>query len=150
VKKLPFLIGAVVALAMPALSAEDPIAVRKALMQSNGAAAGVSGGIMKGELDYSPAVGKSAIAAFNAVGAAIGDFFPEGTVDDERTTAAPKIWEDPAGFEAALAKFQETSAAAFEAAGKDGPADADAFKAAVGRVMETCKTCHDNYRVKKE
>ena len=34
-------------------------------MQSVGAAAGVAGGVMKGEITYAPAIGKSAIATIH-------------------------------------------------------------------------------------
>ena len=61
---------------------------------------------MKDELAYSPVVGKAVIAAFNATAAAFGDFFPEGSADPARSDASPKIWEDTAGFQAELAKFQ--------------------------------------------
>ncbi|ADZ71397.1 c-type cytochrome [Polymorphum gilvum] len=142
--------GAVLALSAPAvLAAGDPVAVRKATMQSVGAAAAVSGAMMKGELAYSPAVGKAAIATMNAAALSFGAFFPEGSDLDGDTTAAPKIWEDMAGFEATLAKFAEVTGAAAAAAGKDGPADLDAFKAAMGPVMASCKTCHETYRVQR-
>jgi len=129
-------------------AADDPIAIRKAVMQSVGASAGVAGAMMKGQLDYNPAVGKSVIAAMNAAAVSYGSFFPEGSVSAD-STASPKIWEDAAGFAAALAKFSGTTQAAMSASGKDGPADLDAFKAAMGPVFGNCKACHEGYRVKK-
>jgi hypothetical protein len=92
--------------AVPALAAEDPIAVRQALMASNGAAGAVAGAMLKDELAYNPLIAKSAIASLDATAQAIGDFFPEGTLDPARSEALPKIWEDPAGFTAALAKWK--------------------------------------------
>ena len=145
-KKLPLLIGALAALAIPAFAAEDPIAVRQALMDNNGGAAGVSGAIMKDEIAYAPVVGKAALLAFSATAKAYGDFFPEGTLDPARSAASPKIWEDMAGFQAELAKFQAAAAAGVEAAGKDGPADKAAFAAAVQPVLQSCKSCHEGYR----
>ena len=71
--------------ATAAVAADDPIAVRKALMQGVGGAAGTAGGMMKGEIPYNPVVAKGAIAAINASASAFGDYFPEGTADDERT-----------------------------------------------------------------
>jgi cytochrome c556 len=147
VRKLPILIGALAALAAPALAADDPIAVRQALMSNNGSASAVAGGVLKGELPYSPAVGRAVINAWQATALAIGDFFPEGTDDASRSDASPKIWEDMAGFQGALGKFQAAAASAVEASGRDGPADAEAFKAAAEPVLGTCKTCHDTYRV---
>jgi mono/diheme cytochrome c family protein/cytochrome c556 len=115
VKKLPILIGILASLASTGFAAEDPIVVRQALMQSNAAAAGVAGAILKDELAYAPALGKSSIMAWNAVGAAVGDYFPEGTAGPENDSdAAPKIWEDMAGFQAALVKFQTDVANAMQ------------------------------------
>jgi cytochrome c556 len=145
-KRLPLLIGALAALAIPAFAAEDPIAVRQALMSNNGGAAGVSGAIMKDELAYAPVVGKAALLAFSATAQAYGDFFPEGTLDPARSAASPKIWEDMAGFQAELAKFQAAAAAGVEAAGRDGPADKAAFAAAVQPILQSCQSCHEGYR----
>ena len=76
------------AVALPAVAAEDPIAVRQALMGSNGAAGAVAGAMLKDELAYSPVVGKSVIASLNATALAVGDFFPEGTLDPARSEAS--------------------------------------------------------------
>lgn len=131
-----------------AIAGEDALGTRKAVMQSVGAAAGLAGGMMKGEIPYSPAAGKSAIASMNAAAVTFGDYFPAGS-DTGETTASPKIWEDAAGFKAALAKFGTDTGAAMNASGKVGPADLDAFKAAMGPVFANCKACHEAYRVKK-
>lgn len=135
------------AITIPAIAAQDPVAVRKALMQSVGASAAVTGGVMKNEIAYSPAIGRAAIAAIAASAAAYGDFFPEGSDMDARSTAAPRIWDDRAAFDAELAKFQTAVAGAVEASGKDGPADAAAFTAAMQPVLGTCKSCHEGFRV---
>ena len=142
--------AALALLATPVAAADDPIAVRQALMSSNGAAAGIAGGVMKNELEYNPVIGRSAIATMNAVAMSFGDFFPEGSADPERSAAAPKIWEDMTGFQAALERFQTAAASAAESSGKDGPADAAAFTAAVQPVLETCKNCHETYRLEDE
>ncbi|MCG8564863.1 MAG: hypothetical protein MI747_07250, partial [Desulfobacterales bacterium] len=38
-------------------AADDPIATRQAIMSSVGAAAGLGGGMMKGEIPYNPVAG---------------------------------------------------------------------------------------------
>lgn len=129
-------------------AADDPVEARKLLMQSAAAAAGISGGMMKGDIDYNPAIAKSAIATLNAVSHTYGDYFPEGTSEGE-TTASPKIWEDGEGWQAALTKFQTDTSAAAEASGKDGPADLAAFQQAIGPVLSNCRSCHENFRVQK-
>ncbi len=128
-------------------AADDPIAARKAIMSSVGAAAGLGGGMMKGEIDYNPAAGKAAIATVRAASLTFGDFFPAGS-DQGDTGAAPTIWENADGFAAELAKFSAATEKAAEASGKSGPADLEAFKAAMGPVFGTCKSCHETYRKK--
>ena len=100
------LIGALAALATPGFAADDPIATRQALMDNNGASAALAGAVMKGEVEYSPVIGKAVIVALSATAHAYGDYFPEGSADPDRSYASPKIWEDMAGFQATLGKFQ--------------------------------------------
>jgi cytochrome c556 len=142
--------GALLAVTLTAASAAgDPVATRKAIMQSVAANAGLAGAMMKGDMAYSPAAGKAAIASMNAAAHSFGAFYPDGTQNAAGSSASPKIWEDSAGFEAALAKFAAATGAAAQASGKDGPADVEAFKAAMGPVMGSCKACHEVYRVQK-
>lgn len=132
---------------LTAFAADDPIATRKAIMDSVAGAAGLSGAMMKGELAYSPAAAKSAITTFNAASMTFADYFPEGS-DSGDTTAASAIWDDRAGFEAEVAKLSAAASSALQASGKDGPADLEAFKAAVGPVLGTCRSCHQGYRTR--
>jgi len=147
-KRIAIGFSAFVLSAAIASAADDPIAVRKALMDGNAAAAGAAGAMIKGELDYSPVVAKAAIAQFRATAMAVGDFFPEGS-DKGDTTAAPAIWENRPAFEEALSKFLADANAAMEASGKEGPADLDAFKAAVVPVLNNCRSCHEDFRIKQ-
>jgi cytochrome c556 len=132
--------------ALPALAQEDPIATRQHLMAANGGASGVAGNILRGDIDYNPVLGRSAILTMRAVADSFGDYLPEGSHDPERSRAAAAIWEDPEGFAAVLSEFREAAFAAAEAAGTDGPADQEAFAAAVQPVLGTCRTCHESYR----
>lgn len=145
-KRLSLSLAAFAALALPVLAATDPIAARKTLMDGVAANAGVAGGVMKGEIAYSPAVGKAVIESMAGVALVYGDYFPEGT-DTGDTKASPKIWSDRAGFDAELAKFQAAVAAAREASGREGPADQAAFAAAIQPVLGTCRACHEGYRL---
>lgn len=146
-KKLPILLAVLTPLALPAFAADDPIKVRQTLMDSNGASAGVAAGIMKDEIAYNPAVAKAVLASMAAVAQAYGDFFPEGSEDASRSHAAPAIWEDPEGFAAELGKFQSSTSAGVEAAGRGGPADKAAFVALMQPVFDSCTSCHEGYRL---
>jgi cytochrome c556 len=171
-QRITHVLGTLVALAAPLAAAADPIDIRKALMSSNGAAAGVSVAMFRQELAYDPAVALLALRSLSASAAAFGDYFPEGSEDPARSraapavwsdragfdaelakfqaAAAPAVWSDRAGFDAELAKFQAAAAAAVEAAGRDGPPDLAAFQAAAGPVLETCRTCHETYQLRNE
>ena len=132
----------VAAVAAGAYAVEDPIFKRKSLMDANGAAAGAGGAMLKGEAPFNAAVAKSVFQTMHAVAYPYGDYFPAGS-DKGDTKASPKIWEDAAGFAAALAKFQKDTDAAIAAKAED----LEAFKAAFGQVASNCKACHDAYRI---
>lgn len=147
-KKSLLALSLIAACTTVAFASDDPIATRKALMDNNGAAAGLSAGMMKGEIPYSPAAGKAAIAAFHATAMSFGDYFPEGSDMGADTKAAPAIWEDAAGFKAELAAFLGATDKAMQASGRSGPADLDAFKAAVGPILGECRACHEKFQTR--
>ena len=125
--------------------ANDPIANRQAAMKNVGAAMRVAAGMVKGKIAYEGVAAEMAMRVMNSTAAGLTSLFPDGTQTGGDTEAAPKIWEDKAGFDAATATFLKASAAAAEAA-KKGEAD---FKAAFGAVAKNCKACHQDYRIKK-
>lgn len=144
VLKLAVVLGLAGASTM-AFAAGDPIAERKAMMKSVGAATGASAAMVKGQAEFDPRVAMLALRTMNAVALGFADKFPAGSETGGKTTAAPKIWEDSAGFAAAVAKFEADTAAAAAA-----PAtDLDGFKAQFGAVAANCSACHETYRVKK-
>jgi cytochrome c556 len=121
----------------------DAIADRKALMKAVGGATKTASDIMKGDVKWSPEKGKEVFAAYTNAAAKFGDLFPAGSEKGGETTAAPAIWSDNAGFKASLATFK---AAADGNAAKAASSEAE-FKAAFGAVVQTCKGCHEKYRV---
>ncbi|EKF19810.1 c-type cytochrome [Nitratireductor pacificus] len=147
-KKLALVVSAICLSVSAVAASDEPVAARKALMDANAASAGLAGAMMKGDLAYNPAIAKAALLTLNASAKTFGSFFPEGSQEGD-TTASPKIWEDAAGFQAALDKYMADTSAAVAAAGRDGPADLDAFKAAVGPVLGNCRSCHENFRVQQ-
>lgn len=144
VRKIAIAIG-VMSLATVYASAQDPISQRQAAMKAAGGAAGVAGKMLKGEMAYDAAVALDALTKINEVAQIYGSYFPEGSETGGKTRASPKIWEDKAGFDAAVAKFEMDSAAAVAAA----PADIDAFKTAFGAIGANCGTCHKAYRLSR-
>ena len=127
------------------ISADDPIAVRKAMMKNVGAATGVGGAMAKGEAEFNAITAALVLRTMNTAALGFGELFPDGSDSGGETTAAPAIWEDRAGFNAALAKFAADTGAGIAAK----PADLDAFRAAFGAAASNCGACHKAYRVKK-
>jgi len=84
--------------------------------------------------------------ALDATAKELSDIFPEGSnVGDSE--ALPLIWEDPEGFEAAVAKLQNATSA-FVAAAEEG--DQAAIGTAFRNVGMSCRGCHDRYRADED
>lgn len=122
---------------------DDPRHQRHELMEGVGKAAKPIGKMLKGELDYDAAVVMASLQTWHDAAMKVGDLFPVGSETGMDTEAAPAIWEDRAGFDEALADFR----AAVEAAIAANPATLDDAKPTVGPVFQTCKGCHDTYRI---
>jgi cytochrome c556 len=134
---------AVLALGVNAATA-GPIEDRKALMKANGGQAKIGAGMAKGEVPFDLAKAKKVFATYADAAGKMPALFPADSKTGGETTAAPKIWEDMAGFKAAFDKFGKESKAA-EASVKD----LNSFKVAFGNVQKNCGGCHNLYRVKK-
>jgi cytochrome c556 len=125
---------------------QDAIAQRKELMKQVGAATKASGEMVKGEKPYDAKAAEGHMATIAKNWPAVAKLFPDGSKTGGDTTAAPKIWESRADFEAKGAKLAKDAEAATKAAAQ-GP---DAFKAAFGDVAKNCKGCHEVYRIPKK
>jgi cytochrome c556 len=133
-------------IASAAVADDDPRHERHELMEDVGDAAKVIGGMLKGERAYDAAAFMAALVVFQDVSKQFGDLFPAGSETGMGTEAAPAIWEDRAGFDAALVDWQNAVTAAIEA----NPGSLDEAKPAAGPVFKTCKACHDSYRIEDE
>jgi cytochrome c556 len=123
----------------------DPIATRQALMKQNGKDIGAAMKMIKGEEPYDAAKAVAIFTSMNGVAMKFGSHFPPSSKTGGDTEASPAIWEKPAEFKAAVAKFQADTKAAMAAK----PATLDAFKASFGPVAGNCKSCHESFRIKK-
>jgi len=124
----------------------DPMEEREALMKANGAAMGSLAPIVKGEKEFDATLVMDALAKLssNAQKMDAAALWPEGS-NTGKSESSPKIWEDMAGFQAKIDKFQADTAAAVAAA----PADLEALKVQFGAVASNCGGCHEVYRLKK-
>jgi len=116
---------------------------RHELMESVKDGAQVIGPMLQGKKDFDAEAAMAALKVWNDVGLKFGELFPEGSEGGE---AAPAIWEDREGFEAALAKWQDATNAAIAA----NPQTLDDARASIGPAFDTCKNCHDTYRIEEE
>ena len=103
----------------------------------------VVGPMLQGKADFDAEAAMAALNVWADAGQTFGDLFPEGSEGGE---AAPAIWEDREGFNAALKEWQDATAAAIAA----NPQTLDDAKASIGPVFNTCKNCHDTYRIEEE
>jgi cytochrome c556 len=130
--------------AFAALDADSAIKYRKGVFEAIG---GHFGGIIAGM--KSPELAPDMLAHAEALAASAKmpwkAFGPGTDKGSEKTTAGPKIWSDAAGFKAAAAKL-ETSTADLLAAVKSK--DAAKIGAAVQATGAACKQCHEGYRVR--
>ncbi len=138
--------AAVASLATMAIADDDPRHVRHELMEDVRDAAKVVGAMLKGERDYDQAAAMGSLKTWEGVAEQFGGLFPEGSETGEDTEAAPAIWEDRAGFDAALQDWQDAVGTALAA----NAATLDDARPLLGAVMKTCKGCHDKYRIESE
>jgi cytochrome c556 len=133
--------------ATAASATDDPILTRQKLMQANGAGFyGVAGGMLKGEIPFEARAANAVLRTSSAVAYSFGDYFPEGSETGGDTRASPKIWEDMAGFQAALEKFRADA----DAAAASKPQDLETFRTVIAQLGENCQSCHEEYRMKDD
>ena len=126
-----------------AIADDDPGHVRHELMEDVRDAAKPVGQMLRGEAEFDSATLMNTLGVFQDAAAQLGDLFPDGSEGGE---AAPAIWEDRAGFDAAIVKWQEVVGVAIEA----NPQSLDDAKPVVGPIFQACKGCHDDYRIEEE
>jgi cytochrome c556 len=128
----------------PASAQTDPIRQRQQAMKENGRDTKLGGDMLKGAVPFDAAKARQIFVNMNEVAARYGSYFPANSKTGNNTEAAPAIWEKPAEFKAAIARFEaDTKAAA--AADVSTPA---AFGAQFGKVTANCKSCHETFRLK--
>lgn len=122
----------------------DPVSLRQTMMEQAGASMGAMGAIAKGEAEFDPRVVEASLRTLHAVALGYAPLFPEGS-GSETSEAAPAIWTDADGFAAENAEFIANTAQALAMK----PQSAEEMKQAMGLVGQSCKGCHEDYRVKK-
>jgi cytochrome c556 len=126
-----------------AIGSDHPAHERHELMEGVREAAKPVGAMLRGDLEYDAEQVMQSLDVWSAAASEFGGLFPEGSEGGE---AAPAIWQDRAGFEAALAKWADAIAAAKAAS----PATLEEARPVIGPAFNACKNCHDSYRIEQE
>lgn len=124
----------------------DPIAKRQALMEDTRDALRPLIGMVRGQADFSADTVEQSLAVFANTAEKARDLFPEGTETGGDTEAKATIWSDPEGFQQGFVNF---SAAVADAQAADIQT-LEQLQPQLQAVLNTCRECHDGYRVEKE
>jgi cytochrome c556 len=125
---------------------EDAIKARKAaftLMVEN---VKPMGGMAKGKMPFDKEQFAMRAANLKALSDMPWEFFIPGSGEGE-TKAKPEVWSDPEGYKAAADKFKQEVAKLVEATSGD---DEKAMIAQYGKTAKTCKSCHKEYKQKRD
>jgi cytochrome c556 len=125
------------------MAQSNPITERQQTMKGVGGATREGAAMAKGEAAFDAAKAQAIFKTYADAAKKMPTLFPDSSRTGGETTAAPKIWEDQAGFKAAFAKFETDAAAGASVANLDG------FRTAFGAATKNCGTCHEVYRIKK-
>jgi cytochrome c556 len=124
-----------------ATAQQDVIKARQELMKRSGQQMGVVGRMTRGQDPFDGAKVNAAFDAWADKAQKLPTAFPDASRRGN-TNALPSVWDDKAGFSAAIAKFQKDVA--------DNRAKAaeslDGLKAAFPNILNDCNGCHEKFR----
>jgi cytochrome c556 len=141
----PVLVGLALAIAASAAIAQgDPIAERRGVMKSVGAATAAGNRMAKGEAPFELAKAQEVLKTYAAAADRMHTYYPDGARTGGETTASPKIWENQADFRK---RFDDWAADIKKAAANTK--DLDTFKAEFTTVTRACGGCHQAYRISR-
>lgn len=123
-------------------AADKAVQHRQRIMGAVGASAGGLAAGLKGDAAYSEIIAQlGAMLAASADIAITSAAFAMNTTGQSavKSTALPKVWDDPDDFQAGLRTLSERAQAI---AAKGADVTGEDLKS----LFETCKACHDDYR----
>jgi cytochrome c556 len=125
---------------------EDLLKQRKAVMTLQGKYFGPIGAMVQGKIPYDAVIVARNSGYLEVLTKMPWDGFQASTADLKDTDAKPEIYKDTEKFRSDSQRL-ETEAGKLAAAARSG--DQNAVKAAFGEVGKACKSCHDDFRVKR-
>ena len=136
--------GLAFSIASAAVSAGSPVEERQATMKHVGQTMKEATAFTGAATPFDAAKVKGLMDSLGADAKKLKGLYPADSASDPKTAADPKVFSNKADFDKRLAEMGTLAAAAGKAK------DTDSFKAAFKPVGETCKSCHDIYRMKKK
>lgn len=128
--------------------ASDPeyvIEYREAVMEAQGGHLSAASRILRGQVPFQQALEAHA-EALKALTEELDYIFPEGS-DFGDTEAKLAIWDEPEAFAEAVAEAKQATERFHAAAA--GDASTAELMQAFRAVGQSCKGCHDNFRMEK-
>lgn len=126
---------------------QDLVKQGQDMMKANGRNMGtVLSAMVKGEKPYDQAAVDAALNQLDDTARKLPTMFPDSTKGlqpEGDFRISPKLYEDRAGFNAAIASFAKTITEA-----KASIKDLDTLKAAAPGIGKQCGGCHETFRVK--
>lgn len=117
------------------------------LMKANGRnMGGVLSAMAKGDKPFDQAAVDAALAQLDETAKKLPTLYPDSTKGLKATgdfSPSPKIYDDRAGFDAAIARFAKAVGDA-----KANIKDIDTLKVSVPGIGKECASCHEGFRVK--
>jgi cytochrome c556 len=137
--------GVVATIAAGSAFAESAaIKERKDLFSQMGKATGPVGAMLQGKAPFDLAPVQAALKVYSENSVKLKTLFPDDSKEGGKTEVLPAVWEKNAEFMAIFDKLKADSDAAMVSI-----KDEASFKAAMGGILGSCGTCHDNFRAKK-
>jgi len=136
--------GLALGLTCVAASAGNPVEERQATMKQVGQTMKEATAFTSAQTPFDAAKVKTLMDGVAGSAKKLKGLYPANTATDPKTSADPKVWENKADFDKRLAEMGTLATAAGKAK------DTDSFKTAFKALGETCKSCHDVYRMKKK
>ena len=145
-------VAAILGLGVTAVLAQsDPITERRNAMKAVGAATRDGAAIAKGEAPFEAAKAQAIAKAYVDAAKKMPGLYPDNSKTGGETTAAPKIWEDQAGFKQALVTYDKVlDENTNDILKATRSRDWMAATGALSQLQVSCVSCHAQWKDKAQ
>lgn len=124
---------------------EDLVKYRQSIYQVMSAQVKVMGAMAKGETEFDGKVFHERALNMGNVAKLLGETYVPATKDVKDSNLLPAAWDDMENFSGKGKAFGGALQELITASGETG-FDQKAALPVLGKMMKTCKACHDDYR----